>query len=429
MKDFFETDLIRKENARTSLRFHGGALPYFSFPAFDDAGLVNAFTTKKGGISTGVYAELDLGFTKEPMEIVRENYRLTAERLGVDPLKIVSSYQTHTTNVRLMTAEDAGKGAFLERDYIDVDGMVTDVAGRTLSTLYADCVPLYFYDEAHHAIGLSHSGWKGTVGRIGAATVRKMQECFGTDPAQLIAAVGPSICADCYEVSEDVAEAFRAAFDAEDLEAILRPGKAPGKYQLDLWEANRRVLIEAGIPGERISVTDICTKCNSDLLYSHRAMGPERGLQAAFLGIPVETVREHQHSCGAVIFRDSGESREFLLVRQRKGHWSFSKGHREGSETEEETARREILEETGLGVRFLPGFRTMYTYEKKPGVMKTVTFFLAEHTEGTLHTQKEELIDAGWFTAEEALQHITFERDRKVFQEALSALQADRPSG
>ena len=419
MKDFTENDLNRKENAEAHLRFHGGALPYFSFPALDGAGLVNAFTTKKGGISTGCYAELDLGFTKEPMEIVRENYRRAAERLGVDPLKFVSSDQTHTSNVRLMTAEDAGKGPFRERDYKDVDGMVTNVPGLTLSTLYADCVPLYFYDEEHRAIGLSHSGWKGTVNRIGALTIRKMQKCFGTDLAHLIAAIGPSICADCYEVSEDVAEAFREAFDTEDLEAILRPGRALGKYQLDLWEANRRVLIAAGIPKERIFVTDICTKCNSDLLYSHRAMGPERGLQAAFLGIPEKPVstREHQHSCGAVIFRDTKEGRKYLLVRQRKGHWSFSKGHMEGCETEEETARREILEETGLSVRLLPGIRTEYTYEKEPGVQKTVTFFLAEAREGELHFQKEELMDAGWFSFEEALRLFTFERDRKAFRE------------
>lgn len=426
MKEFFENDLNRKENAAAHLRFHGGALPYFSFPALDAAGLVNAFTTKKGGISTGVFAELDLGFTKEPMEIVRENYRRAAERLGVDPLRIVSSDQSHTTNVRLVTAEDAGKGPFRERDYKDVDGLVTNVPGLTLSTLYADCVPLYFYDPEHQAIGLSHSGWKGTANRMGAATVRKMQACFGTDPTKLIAAIGPSICADCYEVSEDVAEAFRKAFDAEDLKAFLFPGRAPGKYQLDLWEANRRILIAAGIPEERISVTDICTKCNSELLYSHRVMGPERGIQAALFGLPETPVstREHQHSCGAVIFRNTPEGREYLLVRQRKGHWSFSKGHMEGAETEEETARREILEETGLAVRFLPGFRTEYTYEKEPGIMKTVTFFLAEASEGALDFQKEELLDAGWFSAEEALKLITYERDRKAFRE-LAGLNAD----
>lgn len=429
MKDWSEEKLNRKEDAPVPLRFHGGAVPFFSFAAFDEAGLVNAFTTKRGGVSTGVYAELDLGLSKEPLPILQENYRRAAWTLGVDPLKIVASYQTHTTNVRQVTAEDAGKGPFRKRDYTDVDGLVTDVPGLTLVTFYADCVPLYFYDPVHQAIGLAHSGWKGTVGRMGEAAVRKMRECFGTDPRDLIAAVGPSICRDCYEVGENVAEEFRRTFPEDDLSAILFPGKAPGKYQLDLWEANRHIMISAGIPEDHISVTDICTKCNSDLLYSHRVMGPERGIQGAFFGIPDhdrakdETAgkRRFQKSCGAVIFRKTGNGPETLLVRQRKGHWSFPKGHTEGLETEEETALREILEETGLHVRLLAGFRTEYTYEKEPGVHKNVVFLLGESTEEELRYQKEELRDAGWLSPNEALLHITYERDRKVFREALEA--------
>lgn len=429
MKDWSEEKLNRKEHALTPLRFHSGAVPYFSFAPFDDAGLVNAFTTKRGGVSTGVYAELDLGLSKEPLPVLQENYRRAAWTLGADPMKIVASYQTHTTNVRLVTAEDAGKGPFRKRDYTDVDGLVTNVPGLTLVTFYADCVPLYFYDPVHQAIGLSHSGWKGTVGRMGEAAVRKMRECFGTDPRDLVAAIGPSICRDCYEVGENVAEEFRRTFPEDDLSAILFPGKAPGKYQLDLWEANRRIMISAGIPEDHISVTDICTRCNPDLLYSHRVMGPERGIQGAFFGLPdpqhitdkTAGKRRFQKSCGAVIFRKTRNGPETLLVRQRKGHWSFPKGHVEGLETEGETALREIREETGLTVRLIPGFRTEYTYEKEPGVHKNVVFFLAESGEGALCPQKEELRDAGWFRPEEALPRITYERDRKVFSEAFEA--------
>ena len=430
MREFSEKDLVRKENAPMPLRFHGGALPYFSFAPFDELGLINAFTTKKGGISTGCFSELDLGLSLEPMEILRENYVRAAKALGADPMKLVSSWQTHTTNVRRMTAEDAGKGPFRERDYKDVDGMVTDVPGLTLVTYYADCVPLYFYDPVHRAIGLSHSGWKGTVGRMAEKTVRKMQECFGTDPKELLAGIGPSICRDCYEVSEDVAEAFRENFTAEECRSILYPGKAPGKYQLDLWEANRRIMAGSGIPEANIFVTDICTRCNPELLYSHRVMGTKRGIQGAFFGLPEEknaedkdqNIRKKQKSCGAVVFRDKGSGREFLLVRQRKGHWSFAKGHVEGNETEEETARREIREETALSVRFLPGFRREYTYEKMPDVLKTVVFFLGEQKQGELRIQEEELAGAGWFTEEEAMERITYERDRSVFQKALEFL-------
>lgn len=126
---------------------------------------------------------------------------------------IVTSDQTHTTNVRVVTEEDRGNGITKPRPYTDVDGMITNVPGLVLATFYADCVPLFFIDPVHRAVGLSHSGWRGTVGKIGKVTVEKMTEEFQTDPSELYAAIGPSICQDCYEVSEDVIDQFREAFE------------------------------------------------------------------------------------------------------------------------------------------------------------------------------------------------------------------------
>ena len=130
---------------------------------------------------------------------------------------MVLSKQTHTTNVRVVTEEDKGKGVMRERNYTDVDGMITNVPGICLVTSYADCVPLYFVDPVKKAIGLSHSGWRGTVGKIGKNTVQLMQENFGSKPEDLLAAVGPSVCMDCYEVSEDVIEQFKEAFEKKVL--------------------------------------------------------------------------------------------------------------------------------------------------------------------------------------------------------------------
>ena len=183
-----------------------------------------------------------------------------------------------------------------ERNYTDVDGMITNVPGICLVTSYADCVPLYFVDPVKKAIGLSHSGWRGTVGKIGKNTVQLMQENFGSKPEDLLAAVGPSVCMDCYEVSEDVADAFKEEFGAEISQDDSTSGyswngksilmnKGNGKYQLDLWGANRLVLLDAGILPEHLAVTNVCTKCNPDLLYSHRVMGDKRGNLAAFLSL------------------------------------------------------------------------------------------------------------------------------------------------
>ena len=276
--------LKRKENSRDRLTFHDGDVPYFSIPSFDALGVKNGFSTKLGGISTGCYAEMNLGMLKEPPEIGQENYRRMLETLHMDAKRPVLSWQTHTTNIRLVTEEDAGKGPFKARDYTDVDGLITDLPDTPLVTLFADCVPLYFYDPVNKAIALSHAGWRGTVNRMAEKTVLSMHEAFNTFAADLYAAIGPSICADCYEVGEEVASQFIEAFGNYRAGSLLTE-KPDGKYLLDLWKANESVMLQCGIPKEHIFITDVCTKCNPDLLYSHRVMGENRGVLGAFLSL------------------------------------------------------------------------------------------------------------------------------------------------
>jgi len=264
---------------------HNG-VTWLSFPALEESGMVShAFSTRMGGVSTGPYATMNFSFTRgDDPEAVKENYRRMAEALQVDQNKMVLTWQTHTTNVRVVSEEDFGKGIVRDRDYRDVDGLVTNIPGVTLVTFFADCVPLYFLDRKNRAIGLSHSGWRGTVHRMGQETLAVMNREFGTDPADVIACIGPSICQDCYEVGEEVIEQFRTGFDASHHEKLFYQ-KENGKYQLNLWEANRIVLFEAGIPEEQITVTDICTYCNPDLLYSHRRCADKRGNLCAFLSL------------------------------------------------------------------------------------------------------------------------------------------------
>ena len=263
-----------------------GAVPYLSFPMFRDTGLVtDGFSTRLGGVSEGCFSSLNLSFDRgDDRAAVAENFRRMGEALGVHCEDMVLSQQTHTTNIRIGTDEDRGKGITRERDYTDIDGLITNVPGICLVTTYADCVPLYFLDPVKKVIALSHSGWRGTVGKIGKKTVEIMQEKFSSDPADILAAVGPSVCMDCYEVSEDVIDKFKDSFDKRFWGELFYE-KADGKYQLDLWKANELIFLESGIIPEHIAVTNVCTYCNSRILYSHRAMGDKRGNLCAFLAL------------------------------------------------------------------------------------------------------------------------------------------------
>lgn len=287
-----EHTIIRKQTegklpapVMRSVQLPSVVFPYLSYPLLEQTGIVeHCFTTRLGGVSRGIYESLNLSFTRGDDRLaVEENFRRVSKVMGRQYKDFVLSDQTHTTNVRRVGREDAGKGIERERGYADVDGLITDEPGLVLSTFYADCVPLYFVDVEKRAIGLSHSGWRGTVGRMGRATLEAMRREFGTQPENVVCAIGPSICQDCYEVSADVAEAFEREFSGREEEILTDKGN--GKYQLDLWRANAIVLSEAGILQEHLSVTDICTCCNPRLLFSHRASRGKRGNLGAFLSL------------------------------------------------------------------------------------------------------------------------------------------------
>ncbi len=301
-------ELIRK-NDDTSLKIlehsmeNGQVLPLLHFENLEATGIVkHCFTTRLGGVSQGVCATLNLSFTRgDDEKAVCENFRRVAEVLDAKIEDFVFSDQTHTTNIRVVNRDDAGKGIVKPRDYTDVDGLVTNVPGLVLSTFFADCVPLYFVDPVHKAIGMTHSGWRGTVGRIGARTLQVMHEAYGTEAKDVICAIGPSICQECYEVSADVAKAFADEFQGHETEVVcLQRDYKEGnitdkellqkidpaseeKYQLNLWQANKIVMEESGVLPENIAVTNICTCCNPDELFSHRASQGKRGNLAGLL--------------------------------------------------------------------------------------------------------------------------------------------------
>lgn len=264
---------------------------YLTFPRIEETGVVtHLMSTRLGGVSEGELGTMNLSFSRgDRRECVEENFRRIAGLLDCGLEDFVFSDQTHTVNVRRVTAADRGKGLLRPRDYQDVDGLITDEPGIVLSTFYADCVPLLFVDPVRRAVGLSHSGWRGTAGGMGAVTVHAMEEAFGCRPEDILAGIGPSICGDCYEVGEDVARDFCALFQRPGMDRVpvrvedVLTAKGGGKYQLDLWRANEGVCLSAGILPEHVSVTDVCTCCNPELLFSHRASGGRRGNLGMFV--------------------------------------------------------------------------------------------------------------------------------------------------
>ena len=280
---------ILKKNDKNilNLKKAENGVEYFLFDALEKyKDVVQGFSTRIGGISEGPYATMNLSFSREPdnQQGVLENYKRMAKALGVDENSFVLSYQVHSTNVKLVKKSDRGKGVVIDRDYEDIDGLITNERGITLGAFFADCIPLYFYDKRKNAIGLAHSGWKGTCNKMGAVMIKEMSKHFGTDVKDLIACIGPGICQDCYQVSLDVYEEFSKKFKKEDMDSIFRED-GEDHFRLSLWRANEIVLNEAGVPKENIFTSNVCTACNPNLLYSHRIMGEERGNMAAFIAL------------------------------------------------------------------------------------------------------------------------------------------------
>lgn len=275
----------KKEEPVLKLREKDGVC-WLTYPALDaQKDFLHGFSTRLGGVSKDHLYSMNLSFSRgDKEENVRENFRRIASVIGFAEDQMVFSHQTHTANIRKVTKADCGKGYNRARDYENIDGLITNEPEVVLTTFFADCVPVFLVDPVKKAIGLVHSGWRGTVAKISQEAIRCMQEEYGSKPDDILAAIGPSICQECYEVSEDVIEEFRQKFDRTYWQQLFY-AKTDGKYQLNLWKANEIILREAGIQKEHISVTDLCTCCNPQILYSHRASHGKRGNLAAFLMI------------------------------------------------------------------------------------------------------------------------------------------------
>ncbi len=244
------------------MNYHNRPVPYYTFPSLDAfPRLFHAVFTRRGGVSPKPWDSLNLGWSVgDDPDRVEENYRRVARAVGVTREALTTTWQVHGN--RILVADETHHGGSLGK----ADGLITNTPGIPLLQRYADCTPILIYDPEHHAAGIAHAGWQGVVARTAEALVRAMTAAFGSDPAGMVAAVGPAIGPCCYEVGPEVAEAIRAS--QRDPDALLRPSVRTGHAYLDLWQANARQLQDAGV--KQVEVAGLCTACHTDIFFSHR---------------------------------------------------------------------------------------------------------------------------------------------------------------
>ena len=281
---------LKYSDGRQVFNIHTDGIPYLSFDMLDGLGVPNLFSTRYISYDeesgTGVKglrcAVMKTETVEEASPVCRANRDILAHQLGSTLEMELVTDQKHTNYVHVADCEEdlgvATVGTFaLHRQY--VDGIVTDIPDALLTVFGGDCPPVYIVDPKRRAAGLVHAGWKGTLGKIPQVAIAQMTVKFGCDPADMYAAIGPGVCVDCYEMGDEVYDAFASQWSREDADRILRryPAKDAegneipgGKYHLDLREANRMTLLRAGIPEDHIEVSNVCTMCNADTFYTYR---------------------------------------------------------------------------------------------------------------------------------------------------------------
>lgn len=253
-----------------------GNLAYYTCDSLRDSGaLVHAISTRHGGVSPAPFDTLNLSHAAgDDKANVAVNIQRLHDVLGLDATATVSASQAQADRVAVVGA--AQRGTIVR----EVDALLTNAPGVPLMLRYADCVPIFFFDPAHRAIGVAHAGWRGTVAKIATKAVRAMFEAFGTQPRDLIALIAPSIGPCCYRVGEDVITQVRAAFDNAD---ELLKLQADGRVNLDLWQANAWQLRALGV--EQIKVAGLCTADHTQDFYSWRAEKARTGRFGAIIAL------------------------------------------------------------------------------------------------------------------------------------------------
>jgi len=256
-----------------------GNVRFYTIDSFSKSGCVHhCFTTRHGGVSSGCYESMNLRYNCDDLKSnVDKNFEIICDALKIDKNNLVLSNQVHEDKIVNVGKGDCGNGILYENKFKSADGLITDEPKVALVTFYADCVPIFFLDPVKKVIALTHSGWKGTVKRIGAKTVEKFVSDYHCERKNIIAAIGPSIHLCHFEVGEEVAEEFLKEFGEESVKMF---GEKP---HVDLQKSVFNTLTQSGINPENITQSGICTYCNWEDLFSHRKTMGKRGNLAAIM--------------------------------------------------------------------------------------------------------------------------------------------------
>ena len=232
--------------------------------------IVHFFSTRKGGVSRNEYGTLNIGLNQADLSTnVFENRSRLAQSVGIDVNSFVFARQVHGTKVVRVYESDRGRGLCSRATAFPfTDGMVTNSPNTCLVTLAADCVPILFFDPVKKAIGVAHAGWKGTVLKMPRFVIQSMICEFESNPADIIVALGPSAGPCCYEIGQEVIDEIVAAFGKPN--GILQSTGNPQKAIFNMWEANRKTLIDSGINVDNIDIFNQCTICNNHTFFSAR---------------------------------------------------------------------------------------------------------------------------------------------------------------
>ena len=258
------------------LNIKKGTLEYL---AAEGITVPHCFTTRRGGVSTGIFDSLNLGNHRgDDPENVTENYRRITEALGFTPDRLVLTRQIHSDTVRTVTSRD--RAGLDHRSYPECDALITREPGVALMIFTADCTPILFHDPVTGAVGAAHAGWRGTAQDIAGKTVAAMVEAFGCDVKNIRAAIGPNLGQCHFETDGDVPHALIGTFGRE---ALLHIKKQGDKFHPDLKAINALALCRRGVDPGNIEISECCTWCESDRFWSHRVTRGDRGSQGALI--------------------------------------------------------------------------------------------------------------------------------------------------